>query len=105
MTPPFSLGPRTPETVLELSIYNLLGHVKKVDMNVHQITKHLCENWHTRGPRTPEPTDENVREAAARLADKGHVTIGNDSVVRVTMRQPNRRGMPLFVEKAKTRAH
>lgn len=101
MTPSLSLGPRTPDTVIELSVYNTMAHVQRMDMTCSQLSQWLCANWHTRGPRTPEPTVDAVREAAQRLALKGHVSLEPGDMVKVRVRQGAHRGLPLFVERVK----
>ncbi len=65
-----SLGQRSPETVLELSVYNLLSHIAVVDMSPEQISEFLLAKW-TPGPLTDPPTIEAVRGAVERLRMQG----------------------------------
>lgn len=95
-----SLGPRTPDTVMELSVYNVVAHLARRDMTTAEISAVLTKKWHTRGPLTPSPTERNVRGAARRLEKKQHVNFDNATkMVSVTVRQPPLgRGLPLFLE-------
>lgn len=97
-SPQLSLGPRTPDTVTELSVYNLIAHVHKMDLSLEHISDWMMHNW-ARGRRTPDPTVEVVRAAAIRLVKKGHVKPGVEVLVRCVVRQPGTsRGLPLFLE-------
>lgn len=82
---------------MDLSVYNLVAHVERMDMTVAQISQYLSAKWTSRGPLALEPSTPNVSAAAARLAKLGHVSIDGETV-RCVVRQAGNRGLPLFVE-------
>lgn len=82
---------------MDLSVYNLIAHVERMDMTVEQISQYLTAKWHTRGPLALKPTKQNVAASVKRLAALGYVRIEGDKV-ECTVRQAGNRGLPLFVE-------